>query len=194
MVRIDELVPEGTELLIQNDPLPVFSYIDKVIDECSDDVRKIAPLHYCSKISEEDVIDNCIVVPTGYIRFGWINCLDWENPVLSLIDPIREPDLYRIIKNPILTKGKSKPYGAITRKVIEIQGEDTDSQVIELYNTDEDKADLCYVETSAVESVDERLLKAIYWLCATKVLIISGRKEAEVANTQYTNEINLLTV
>lgn len=193
MVNLDELIPEGTELLVQNDPLPVYSYIDKTIDECADDVRRIAPLHYCSKISELPVIDNCIVVPGGYIRFGWVKCSDWEKPALKLVNPNREPDLYAIITNPVLTKGKAKPYAAINRKVIEIEGQDTDSDVIELYNTDEATALLNYVETEIVESVDERLLSAICWLCAAKVLMISGRKEAETANMQYTNEMNLLT-
>jgi hypothetical protein len=193
MVNLDELVPEGTELLVQNDPLPVYSYIDKTIDECADDVRRIAPLHYCSKISELPVISNCIVVPGGYIRFGWVKCSDWEKTALRLVDPNREPELYSIITNPTITKGKAKPYVAINRKVIEIDGQDTDANVIELYNTDETTASLSYVETENVESVDERLLNAICWLCATKVLIITGRKEAETANTQYTNEMNLLT-
>jgi len=194
MLNLDEMVPEGLDDIIQQEPLPIYDQVDQLLDDCTNDILKTVPLQYCSTIENVSLVynKNYFVVPTGYLRFGSAMCSDWESSVTRLVRPEYEPDLYKIIKNPIITKGIANPYAAITTKVVEEDGVDTTKEVIELYNTEETSTTLTYVKSCLAEDLDNRLVPALSWLCATKILLITGRKEAEVANSTYNEQIKLL--
>jgi hypothetical protein len=132
--------------------------------------------------------------PLDYLRLGQLWCTSWATPVATVIIPHQDSFKYSIAKNEYSTT-KSRPKAALsTRK---------GQKVIELYpyvknDSGEyvDDVTLEYVAKRKPENggVDERLIGAITWLCASKVLQAAGRKEAEAAMQSYVTELKLMVL
>ena len=56
MLNLDEMVPEGLDNIIQQEPLPIYDQVDQLLEDCANDILKTVPLQYCSAIQNVSLV------------------------------------------------------------------------------------------------------------------------------------------
>jgi len=182
-VKLEELTPFSEGLVVlssSTDVKPIQSYIDKTLNEASDEVRMLLPLH----MLPADVISGTVTVTNGvgvlplasdYLRLYAIKAPEWAREVNRPIS-VENPE-YLLQSNPH-TRGKSqKPVVAINRT--------TTGRILELYTVaTAELTKQLYVKQVVAETNPDPLVPYIVLMCAIKVCDIFGEKENSDALTK----------
>jgi hypothetical protein len=174
--KLEELTPfdEGLVVLSAGDVKPITSYVDDTLNDASDEVRMILPLHLITPdtISAAMTVGTdgvgSLVLPSDYLRLYAIKAPEWAREVHRPIST--ENPEYKLQRN-TYTRGKAhKPVVAITR--------DATNQKLELYTVATATLDRkLYVKRVLAEANPDSLIPFVVLMCALKVYDIIGNVE-----------------
>ena len=188
--KLDELIPEGEGVVYSlssdtniSDPLDLL--INAHIDESTKDIINTAPLSVLvptastvtSGTSFTDVNTGYISLPSNFQRLSLLKMADWKRSITIPITP--ENTLYKRQSSKYTRGGTAKPVAVLTWK--NISG--TLTRVIEYYSVLESHVIdyLLYIPETTGEdfvTVNPNLLDSLAWMCAGKIMQITGQKGA----------------
>lgn len=184
--RIDELMPEGEGIQFDVDGITNTTdtldlLINAFLDESARNVHQIAPLHVINgkiaNVSPVPSLDGSgyVVVPNDYLRFISFKMTLWQREVSSedLITP--QSNRYKLQGNNHTRGGKAKPVCVFNTRIINAEP----FKVIEYYSVSPDDTHtlekFIYVASVSAEDIQANLVETMLWICAKKVLQVSGR-------------------
>lgn len=188
-VKVDELTPfEGLAIPIDGDnDKPVDLFIDRLLDEAAREVLKRASLSLVTTGSvRNEAVDlgdgsGYVVVPEDFLRLVRFKMAGWKRSVsvaVEFTDPV-----YRMQFDEFDRGGVAKPVCAVGRK--------DGRKVLEYFSVKgEPRVEIFeYVPALRAEEVGADLTDALTWMCAGKVLQITG---SPLAETAYKTAMDLL--
>jgi hypothetical protein len=202
-VYIDELTPfDAGELSVAGDilPKPVDNYIDALLDEATDSVRLLAPLHRLSKKNLPDdvvittrplsdsIVYYTLPLPEDFLRIACISMSGWRRPVAETV--AEDSEAYKLLRNPHTTAGASKPAVVITGHRMELYG----SRVPCATLVNKEYIHKAYFSATADHVQDNLVAEAVCRRCALSVLGIMERTEAWKHASEYYKEALLKLV
>lgn len=193
--KLDELVPEGEGISFALSSAPNISnpldlLINAHLDEATKDVILSAPLSVLFPTAQAgsgtpftDTKTGYIVLESNFLRLSSFKMLDWKREVkvpITSLDPAYKKQAYSFLRG-----GINKPVAVLNWKSI---GSPASIQrILEYYSVDTSHVidKLFYIPEQYAEdflTVNPNLLDSLAWMCAGKIMQITGMvKEAEMA-------------
>jgi hypothetical protein len=184
--RIDEITPVN-ELTVQiagYDDKPLDYFINSVLDECGDDIQKIAPLwkltaYSCTNAAVRiNEYSGYVELPSDFLRLIDFKLFNWERSVtVPVMAGTVAADRQ---KNRFLRGGTAKPVCVLGHT---LDGENI-KRTVEYYSTVDDNHNLekfLYARRMTAEHLNNDLTEALVWHTAGKVLGITGSNLAQIA-------------
>jgi hypothetical protein len=202
-IYIDELTPfDAGEISVAGDilPKPVDNYIDALLDEATDSVRLLAPLHRLSKKNLPDdvvittrplsdsIVYYTLPLPEDFLRIACISMSGWRRPVAEAV--AEDSEAYKLLRNPHTTAGASKPAVVVTGHRMELYG----SRVPGATLVNKEYVHKAYFSVTADHAQDNLVVDAVCRRCALSVLGIMERTEAWKHANEYYKEALLKLV
>lgn len=184
--KMDELTPfnEGLVVFDGANTNPVFDTIEKLLDECIDEVLLLTPPHHlpwknAATQSELTIVNGYgrIAMPPDFIKIARVIFQEWERPVTRAI--LESDPKYLEQKNRYTRAGVSKPVVALVQS--------GGQKVLECYTvTSLTGAFINYVYRLPLEEIPATVLPALEYYTASKAFSALGNtKSAEEMNKQF---------